>query len=319
MTKVTLYCVQPVLIAGFQAILDSLDGFTGSVCTSLTDLMDHIRKERPQLIVFEVTSAIDLDTLRKVIACDRDAAVILWVDGISAEFASRAISLGVRGLLRRSLPLETQARCLEKVAAGQLWVEKALSDKPLGTKLIAFAPRERQLVVLVAQGLKNKEIAQTLGVTEGTVKAYLCRLFEKTGASDRLELALFALRTFFVKPAGKGASPVLPLVAGSEGVSRLPVPGGLNMRASENDTGQILMTGERLIAALAAEERLARLHTTDRSDPSIFERWMSMRGRVVKLRQEYFSLIDQCQPVGRPGALAQEPPCGRRCASLECG
>src|SRR5580704_2597786 len=127
MTKVTLFCVQPVLIAGFQTILNSLDGFTGSVCQSLPELMDHIATECPQLIVFEVTSAIDLSTLHKVIACGRDRSVILWIDDASAEFAAQAISMGVRGLLRRSLPLELQARCLEKVAAGELWVEKTLS------------------------------------------------------------------------------------------------------------------------------------------------------------------------------------------------
>jgi DNA-binding NarL/FixJ family response regulator len=154
--------------------------------------------------------------LRKVIASDRDRAVILWVDEVSAEFASQAISLGVRGLLRRSLPLDIQARCLERVAAGELWVEKTLSNKLLSTKRIALTPRERQLVVLVAQGLKNKEIAYTLGITEGTVKVYLCRLFGKTGANDRLELALFALKNLFVNQTSETASPVLSPADGSE-------------------------------------------------------------------------------------------------------
>jgi len=216
MTKVSLYCVQPVLIAGFQAILGSLDGFTATVSTSVQDLMDRITDERPQLIVFEVTSTIELDTLHKVIACGRDAAVILWVDDVSAEFALQAISLGVRGLLRRSLPLELQARCLMRVTAGELWVEKTLSDKLLRTKRIALTPRERQLVVLVAQGLKNKEIAYTLGITEGTVKVYLCRLFTKTGANDRLELALFALKNLFVNQTSEVASPLLSPAAESE-------------------------------------------------------------------------------------------------------
>jgi DNA-binding NarL/FixJ family response regulator len=225
MPKVTLYCVQPVLIAGFQTILDSLDGFTGSVCQSLPNLMDHIDKDRPDLIVFEVTSAIDLATLRKLVDDGRDSAVILWVDDVSAEFASQAISLGVRGLLRRSLPLEIQARCLEKVAGGELWVEKTLSNKLLSTKRIALTPRERQLVVLVAQGLRNKEIAYTLGVTEGTVKVYLCRLFQKTGAGDRLELALFALKNLFVNQTSEIAAPVLSPDARSEAAALMgPVP-----------------------------------------------------------------------------------------------
>lgn len=224
MTKVSLYCVQPVLIAGFQAILDRLEGFTASVSTSVNELMDNIVTERPQLIVFEVTSTIDLDTLHKVIAHSRDAAVILWVDEVSAEFALQAISLGIRGLLRRSLPLDLQARCLTRVSSGELWVEKSLSDKLLRTKRIALTPRERQLVVLVGQGLKNKEIAYTLGITEGTVKVYLCRLFTKTGANDRLELALFALKNLFVNQTSEVSSPALSTAGGSEADEAAAVP-----------------------------------------------------------------------------------------------
>jgi DNA-binding CsgD family transcriptional regulator len=96
-----------------------------------------------------------------------------------------------------------QARCLERVAAGELWVEKTLSNKLLSTKRVALTPRERQLVVLIAQGLKNKEIAHRLGVSEGTVKVYLGRLFSKTGVSDRRELALFAQRNHFVNPSSE--------------------------------------------------------------------------------------------------------------------
>lgn len=224
MTKVTLYCVQPLLTAGFQCILKGMTDFTGSVCNNIPDLMDNISQEQPDIVVFEVTSAIDLNTLHGIVSLDRDLAIILWVDDVTAEFASQAISLGIRGLLRRSLPLEIQSRCLERVAAGELWVEKSLSNKLLSTRRIALTPRERQLVVLVSQGLKNKEIAYTLGVTEGTVKVYLCRLFEKTGANDRLELALFGLKNLFVNQTSEVAAPVLSAAAASESSGFTAVP-----------------------------------------------------------------------------------------------
>ena len=226
MTKVTLYCVQPLLIAGFQAILKSLDGFEASVCTCATDLLEHLAAERPQVILFEVTSNIELEQLRRVVSLDRTAAVILWLDDVSPEFASQAISLGVRGLLRRSLSIELQARCLRIVAEGELWVEKTLSNKLLGTRRISLTPRERQLVVLVAQGLKNKEIAYQLGVTEGTVKVYLCRLFDKVKVSDRLELAMFAMKNLFVNQTSEITTPVLSAVRGadSDGVSTAFIP-----------------------------------------------------------------------------------------------
>jgi DNA-binding NarL/FixJ family response regulator len=208
MTNVLLYSVQPLLVAGFQVILDRLPEFEGSVATNLADLLDRMPAERPQLVLLEVTSAAGLDLLHNVIAIDRNAAVILWVDEVTAEFASQAIALGVRGLLRKGLSIELQARCLERVAAGELWIEKALSDKLLCTRRVALAPRERQLIVLLAQGLKNKEIAYTLGITEGTVKVYLRRLFEKTGANDRLDLAVFGLKNLFGNRTGEAKGPV---------------------------------------------------------------------------------------------------------------
>ncbi len=55
----------------------------------------------------------------------------------------------------------------------------------LSTKPVKLSPRERQLVGLLTEGLRNKEIAGRMNITEGTAKAYLSRVFEKTGASDR--------------------------------------------------------------------------------------------------------------------------------------
>ena len=120
--------------------------------------------------------------------------MILWVDQISTEFASQVISAGVRGVLRKSMPVDTHLECFQKVAQGELGLEKILSDELLSSHRVVLTPRERQVMGLVAQGLRNKEIAYSLGVTEGTVKVYLSRLFQKVGASDRLDLALFALR-----------------------------------------------------------------------------------------------------------------------------
>jgi two-component system nitrate/nitrite response regulator NarL len=57
-----------------------------------------------------------------------------------------------------------------------------------------LSPREGQLVTLLSHGLKNKEIGAALRITEGTVKVYLSRLYDKVGVQDRFELALYALR-----------------------------------------------------------------------------------------------------------------------------
>jgi DNA-binding CsgD family transcriptional regulator len=104
------------------------------------------------------------------------------------------MGLGVRGILRKTLPTDLQVKCLQKVQAGELWFEKALTDSFLCARRVALTQREGQLVSLLSQGLKNKEIATTLMISEGTVKVYLSRLFQKVGVKDRFELALFGLK-----------------------------------------------------------------------------------------------------------------------------
>jgi DNA-binding NarL/FixJ family response regulator len=122
--------------------------------------------------------------------------IVLWVNAISTELAYQAMGLGIRGILRKTLPLDMQVKCLRKVQSGELWFEKALTDIDsfLCARRIALTQREGQLVSLLSQGLKNKEIATTLMISEGTVKVYLSRRFQKVEVKDRFELALFGLK-----------------------------------------------------------------------------------------------------------------------------
>jgi DNA-binding NarL/FixJ family response regulator len=76
-------------------------------------------------------------------------------------------------------------------------MDKTLSGKTLyshDSHVTPLTQREAQLVNHVRNGLKNKEIARALGITEGTVKGHLSRLFRKVGARDRFELALVGLK-----------------------------------------------------------------------------------------------------------------------------
>jgi DNA-binding CsgD family transcriptional regulator len=120
--------------------------------------------------------------------------MLLWVNEISTELAFQAIGLGVRGIVRKTLPAETLMECLRKVSQGELWFEKTLTDSMLSARKVSLTPREGQLIVLLTQGLKNKEIATVLCVSENTIKVYLSRLFSKVGVKDRLELAIYGLR-----------------------------------------------------------------------------------------------------------------------------
>jgi DNA-binding NarL/FixJ family response regulator len=135
--------------------------------------------------------------------------VVLWLHEIAPESAFRAKECGVRGILRKSLPAEMILKCIRRVAEGELWFEKTLTDTFLNGRTVRVSRRENQLITLVSQGLKNKEIASVLEISEGTVKVYLSRLFEKVGVRDRFELALLGLKSAAPAADGRPDSPVV--------------------------------------------------------------------------------------------------------------
>jgi DNA-binding CsgD family transcriptional regulator len=104
-------------------------------------------------------------------------------------------------------------------------VEKEMVASLLCTKRIVLGRRERQLAILLAQGLKNKEIAYRIGLTEGTVKVYLSRMFHKVGANDRFELALYAIENVLGNRRNPSDSEV-PALPEAEAA---PIPGALLM------------------------------------------------------------------------------------------
>jgi DNA-binding CsgD family transcriptional regulator len=100
---------------------------------------------------------------------------------------------------------------------GELWFEKALTDSIMSARRYSLTRREGQLVSLLSQGLKNKEIATALNISEGTVKVYLSRLFQKLGVKDRFELALYGLKNLtpgggsMENTTGGGKKPTAPV------------------------------------------------------------------------------------------------------------
>jgi len=102
--------------------------------------------------------------------------------------------LGVIGILNKRLSPDEFLQNLNAIAQGNVRIEPELMDAIIMAKTVKLTKRESELVLLVAQGLKNKEIGAELNITENTVKAYLSRLFQKLNVKDRLDLALYGLK-----------------------------------------------------------------------------------------------------------------------------
>jgi DNA-binding NarL/FixJ family response regulator len=118
--------------------------------------------------------------------------LVIRVGPMSRELIFQALEYGVRGILPVQLSPHMLVQSLERIAKGEVLIE--VTDAGFdssGEKRVTFSEREKQVVELLAQGLKNKEIAAAMNLAEGTVKVYLSRLFKKTKVRDRFELMLF--------------------------------------------------------------------------------------------------------------------------------
>jgi len=195
MTRVYLYSDQPILAKGLEAVLAATGRFQlESFFSGLPELLARLEADVPEILLLDLTPEVTFGALSDIKRVVQDCKLVLWVNSISTELAFQAMGLGVRGILRKTLPAELQVKCLQKVCEGELWFEKALTDSFLAAKRVVLSQREGQLITLLSHGLKNKEIASTLLISEGTVKVYLSRLFQKVGVKDRFELALFGLK-----------------------------------------------------------------------------------------------------------------------------
>jgi len=209
--SLTVYTSEPLQAMALEVLLRPSDDISLlPVVSGVDTLLHQVTSSKPQVLLLAVDTSVDWGLLNQLRRESPETKVVMWLHEITPELAYQAIECGVRGILRKSLPPEMIAKCVRKVDAGELWFEKALTQTFLSGRSVKVSKREGELITLVTQGLKNKEIASVMGITEGTVKVYLSRLFGKIGARDRFELALIGLRN---APSGMdfGSAPMRTL------------------------------------------------------------------------------------------------------------
>jgi two-component system, NarL family, nitrate/nitrite response regulator NarL len=204
MVHVVIYSDQPVMAAGLASLIAADPALELSACCSnISALKEQLVMESPDLAVVDLTPQITGAVLGELQNSALECKLILYTRSIAADFALQALTIGVRGVLRKTLSLEAHRQCLHRVHSGELWFEKSLTDSFRAGKRVTLTERESQLVALLSRGLKNKEISAELGITEGTVKVYLSHLFQKSGAKDRFDLALQGLKNSSMAAEGQ--------------------------------------------------------------------------------------------------------------------
>jgi DNA-binding NarL/FixJ family response regulator len=194
-SRIVVYTDEPVLSLGIRELLGAQKDI--ELLGLVTEFEEAVRlcaAQQPEIALLSHSARLDRTQLTRFRRECPATAPVLWVNEIAPELAHQALELGARGILRRNLSIELTLKCIRKVSEGELWCEKSLASACLSGRSVSLSNRESQIVALLTEGQKNKEIATRLSISEGTVKVYLSKLFAKVGAKDRYELALFGLR-----------------------------------------------------------------------------------------------------------------------------
>jgi two-component system nitrate/nitrite response regulator NarL len=195
---------QPVTAEGLASIVreDSEFGYAGAVY-QLSEAEQLVARTHPRVLLidksFGVQIVLEWVAEHRAFAAGGAVppAIVVWGLSISEAEALRFLQIGAKGIIRKTATPETLLACMKTVASGSSWMEDSLfreSARHEKYHRSELTPREHQVMELVEQGYKNKEIARQLGIRPGTVKIHLKHIFEKTGVRGRYGLALTGMK-----------------------------------------------------------------------------------------------------------------------------
>src|SRR5271165_3392372 len=199
-------CKLLALEEDFEVVAQAQDG---------RQVLEILQQHEPDILLLDLKMpGLDgLATLQRLQAArNKTRVIVLTASDDKNEFV-QAMKLGTSGIVLKQTATELLIKSIRKVHAGEIWLDShttaavirqfvandeapaamPASSAPRDRERSPLSQREREIVALVAQGCKNKEMAEKMFISEQTVKNHLHNIFDKLGVSDRLELALYAI------------------------------------------------------------------------------------------------------------------------------
>jgi len=199
LTRVLLVDDHPMIGAALEMLLRGSSYELLGRARSVAEANRAILREKPDLILLDVNlpDGTGLDVLRRLVRTRARPRVILLTAGMDESQLLTAADLRPEGMVLKTSDPGLLTEAMDAVAAGNRWIDPEIADRTRRAQeradsTPALTRRERELIELVRQGLRNRDIATELGVTEGTVKVYLHAIFDKLQVENRTELALRA-------------------------------------------------------------------------------------------------------------------------------
>src|SRR6266849_3690599 len=176
------------------------------------ECVDMLTKLKPDILLLDLRmpNKDGLEVLEEINLDSLTTRVIVLTAGEDDCDAMRAMRLGARGFVLKQSASDLLVNSIHRIHNGEIWLDNRVTDEvmgafakdsngsPRGDKPL-LSDREKQVVQLMVQGYRNREIGQELSISEQTVKNHLSNIFDKLGVSDRLELALYAIHHHLIE------------------------------------------------------------------------------------------------------------------------
>jgi two-component system nitrate/nitrite response regulator NarL len=201
-----------VLRTGLRMIIESHIGMTVvGEAENRRESLAAIANQPPDIILLDLDLGDEngLDLLPDLLTTVPDARIILLTGLRDPEVQRRAILLGAMGLVSKQKAADTVIRAIEKVYAGEVWLDRAMIASILNDRvntsvaadqnvealrMAKLTEREREVIRLIGEGIKNRQIAERMYISEATVRHHLTSVFAKLGVADRFELVIYAFQ-----------------------------------------------------------------------------------------------------------------------------
>lgn len=208
---------QALVRAGFRMILtaDGID--VVAEAETGAEAVDAVRRTRPDVVLMDIRMPVldGIEAARRVLADDDPPRVIMLTTFDLDNYVYAALGLGASGFLLKDVTPEYLVAAIRIVRDGDALLAPTITRRlierfttpeprpssPLHRDLAALTPREREVLILVAQGLSNVEIAGRLFLSEATVKTHVARILAKLGLRDRVQAVVVAYETRLITPS----------------------------------------------------------------------------------------------------------------------
>jgi len=174
-----------------------------------------VEQKHPDIILLDLDLGGDssLNFIHDLLGIHAGARILILTGVVEPEPHQRAVRLGAMGVVLKEKCVQDLINAIQQINAGQVWLDPAIMTSlvaevqasrpdPEMQRIAALTAREREIVSLVCEGLKNREIAERLTISEATVRNHLTSVLNKLDLSDRFELALYFYRHGLAKPPG---------------------------------------------------------------------------------------------------------------------